>query len=590
MQQGVQSPDWSCLAEQLLVHIFEQQHNALDNCAAACTCTTWRAAVNSSHISSLHLHADQAPYGSHWKHFFASRRSFGHLRLTAGDKSVEGEVANNFGEPSSRSDSLQGIPLACDRLSVDTTFAGMLPQYIQQPAKVKQLAVTWDWNWVNWTKERLEVFAFPSLTHLAELTRLQIQAEKRYGSPPAELIQYNLNRCPKTLERITLDGLSLWHQDDQRSSIQLVLGSAAASLTCLELLRCHFGFGGSGISCLAHLISLSLQGSEVWGDPSDITMLTNLTLLDLSESEWDWPNSGRAPDMLLFTGRSALQVLKLSDCSLFNQQTALHLPCVVDLQLGWVPVSTGSSTLRIWTPCADEQCVFELLLHANLLVELDLSVNQLGSYLARTASQKLAERLGQLLSLCHHLQSFKFIGFSSGGPLEAEEMVIDRHNGACLHRLSLSNVRFRLLDLQNAVSLTSLALRNVDAAPDFTLVLPPWLQSFDFTGRFLFTPQARHVLLECTSLNKLRVVGKGVITLAQCNMPLLPISLRHLDIQTSRADRGWIDCCDWKCLNACTNIESLRLPSPEHLVGYLKAWVHGARHLHIVEFRTTFIV
>ena len=566
------------------MHVFEQQHNALDNCAAACTCATWRTAVNSSHISSLHLHAEQPPYGSHWKHFFASRRSFGHLRLTAGDRSLEGEVANNFGEPSSRSNSLQGIPLACDCLSVDTTFVGMLPQYMQQPAELKQLAVAWDCDWVHWTKERLEIFAFPNLTHLAELTRLQIRAENGFGSPPAELIQYNLNRCPETLEHITLDGLSLWHQDGQQSAIQLMLGSAAASLTCLELLRCKVGFGGSSVRCLAHLKSLSFQGSTVWADPSDITMLTDLTLLDLSESEWNWPKQRDHPLRLLFTGWSALQVLKLSNCSLFNQRTALHLPGVVDLQLDWVPVSIGSSTLRICTHCADEQCVFELLPHADLLVELDLSVNQLGSDIACASAQKLAECLERLLLLCHRLQSFKFTGFSSGGPLEAEEMVVSRHNSICLHRLSLSRVRFRLLDLQNAVNVTSLELHNVDAAPDFTLVLPPWLQSFEFTGTFLFTPQARHVLLGCTCLNKLRVVGQGAITVAQCNMPLLPISLRHLDIQASRADRGWIDCCDWKCLNACTNIEYLRLPSSEHLVGYLKAWVHDACHLHIVEF------
>ena len=163
-------------------------------------------------------------------------------------------------------------------------------------------------------------------------------------------------------------------------------------------------------------------------------------------------------------------------------------------------------------------------------------------------------------------------------------MVISRHNGACLHRLSLSRVSFWLLDLQNAVRLTSLALRDVDAAPDFTLVLPPWLQSFEFTGSYLFTPKARHVLLIYTCLNKLKVVGKGVAALAQFNMPLLPKTLCHLDVQTSRAERAWVDCCDWKCLNGCTNIEYLRLPSPEHLVGNLKAWVRGARHLHVVEF------
>ena len=183
------------------------------------------------------------------------------------------------------------------------------------------------------------------------------------------------------------------------------------------------------------------------------------------------------------------------------------------------------------------------------------------------------------------LQSFKFVGSSSGGNLDAEELVINRHNGACLHRLSLSRVTFRLLDLHNAVILTSLELHNVDAARHFTLVLPPWLQSFEFTSSYVFKPQARHVLLACTCLNKLKVVGKGFITLVQCNMSLLPKSLRHLDIHTiNRADRGWIDCCDWKALNACTNIEYLRLPSPEHLVGYLKSWVCSACHLHIVEF------
>ncbi len=579
MQQGVDSPDWSSLADQLLVHIFEQQHNALDNCAAACTCTTWRLAVNSSHISSLHLHADQAPYGSHWRHFFASRRSFGHLRLIAGDKSVEGEVANNFGEPSSRSDSLQGIPLACDCLSVDTTFADMLLQYIQQPAELKQLAVTWDCNWVNWTN--FDKFAFPDLTHLAELTKLQIRADSSgnwSGSQPAELIQHNLNRCPDTVERVTLDWLNLRNRDGQRSAILQVLGSAAASLTCLEMSRCAFRFGGSSISCLAHLKSLSLQGSEVWGDASDITRWTNLTLLNLSESKWNWTEGESV--MLLFNGWSALQVLKLSESSLFDSRSVLNLPNVVDLQLHWAPVSIGSSTLRICSNVVSHRWMADLLPHANLLVELDISVDQLGW----CKDSVFAERLGRLLSLCYRLQSFTFVGASSARLLDGEKLVVDRHSGACLQRLSLSQVFFRALDLQNAVHVTSLQLHNVDATPGFALLLPPRVQSFDFTGRYLFKPQARHVLLACTCLHKLKLVGNIVVPLGQFNMPLLPNSLRHLDIQSSRADRGWVDCCDWNCLNACTNIEYLRLPSPEHLVGNLKAWVHGARHLHIVEF------
>ena len=204
----------------------------------------------------------------------------------------------------------------------------MLPQYIQQPAKVKQLAVTWDWNWVNWTN--FDKFAFPDLILFADLTRLQIRAdrsENRFESQPAELIHHNLNRCPEMLQHVTLDSMNLRDRDGQRSTILQVLGSAAASLTCLEMSQCAFKFGRSSISCLAHLKSLSLQGSEIWGDPSDITTLTNSTVLDLSESIWNWPNSETAPVMLLFTGWSALQVLKLSECSLFDRQSTLN--CLV---------------------------------------------------------------------------------------------------------------------------------------------------------------------------------------------------------------------------------------------------------------------
>ena len=394
-----------------------------------------------------------------------------------------------------------------------------------------------------------EIFTFPNLTHLAELTTLQIRAENGYGCPSAELIQYNLDRCPETLEHVTLDDLGLWHIGGQPSAIQQMLGSTAASLTCLEMRHCEFSVGRSSISCLAHLKSLSFQGSTVWGDPSGITMLTNLTLLDLSESEWNCPTHfQRVPVVLLFTRWSALQLLKLSNCSLFERQSVLHLPGVVDLQLDWAPVSIGSSTLCICTHFVSHQWMSDLLPHARLLVELDISLDRLGWYSEYAESQMFAERLGRLLSLCPRVQSFTFTGISLAGFLKGEKLIIDRHSGACLHRLSLSRVSFQLLDLQNAFHLTSLELHDVNAAPDFTLVLPPRLQSFKYTGSYLFAPQARHMLLACTFLNKLTLEGKGVIALSQFDMPLLPNSLRHLDIQSARAERGWVDCCVFECL------------------------------------------
>ncbi len=133
-------------------------------------------------------------------------------------------------------------------------------------------------------------------------------------------------------------------------------------------------------------------------------------------------------------------VEELQSCSLFDSQSVLQLPNVVDLQLHWAPVSIGSITLRICSHLASHQWMADLLPHTNLLVELDIAVDQLDRYFNYSESHMFAERLGWLLSLCHHLQSFKFIGYSSAGNVDAEQMVVDRHNGACLHRLSLSTM------------------------------------------------------------------------------------------------------------------------------------------------------
>ncbi|KAL0045074.1 hypothetical protein WJX82_007373 [Trebouxia sp. C0006] len=51
---------WEQLPFDVLKLIFEIQANALDNCAAACTCKAWRDAVHSSQIHELRLHATSA--------------------------------------------------------------------------------------------------------------------------------------------------------------------------------------------------------------------------------------------------------------------------------------------------------------------------------------------------------------------------------------------------------------------------------------------------------------------------------------------------------------------------------------------------
>ena len=119
--------DWSGLSPQLLTEIFELQHNALDNCAAACVSSSWRTAVNSSRIIALHLHADFPSYNRNWRGFFTSRKSCGHLKLTHAITPADADsyvrawqdVQNCFTQ----------LPMDCDSLDIDGNFIGELHFY-----------------------------------------------------------------------------------------------------------------------------------------------------------------------------------------------------------------------------------------------------------------------------------------------------------------------------------------------------------------------------------------------------------------------------------------------------------------------------
>jgi len=62
---------------------FELQSNALDSCAAACTCKGWQAAVTDSPISTLHLHANGISNNKAFTACLATWCEAGQLKLTA---------------------------------------------------------------------------------------------------------------------------------------------------------------------------------------------------------------------------------------------------------------------------------------------------------------------------------------------------------------------------------------------------------------------------------------------------------------------------------------------------------------------------
>ena len=135
---------WSCLSTHLLINIFELQHNALDNCAAACVCSTWRTAVNSSHISSLHLHAVWPSFNRHWRSFFSSRVSIGHLKLTSDLEFLEDLQQGQdqvWEDIKANGCCLESIPIKTEVLDIGGDFGHGLHLYTDQHPDLKHLVV-----------------------------------------------------------------------------------------------------------------------------------------------------------------------------------------------------------------------------------------------------------------------------------------------------------------------------------------------------------------------------------------------------------------------------------------------------------------
>ncbi len=84
-----QPSEWASLPAQILGLAFEVQPQALDNCAAACSCKTWQAAVRCTLVKNLHLHASKPSEAEQWKSFLSSRTFVDKLQLTGAVSSID---------------------------------------------------------------------------------------------------------------------------------------------------------------------------------------------------------------------------------------------------------------------------------------------------------------------------------------------------------------------------------------------------------------------------------------------------------------------------------------------------------------------
>ncbi len=486
---------WADLSEQLLLRTFESQHNALDNCAAACACKSWRSAVNSSHIQSLHLHSHHLSDSWRMSSFFKSRCFVGELKLTAGHRSKE-EILTS----ANPSRNIPSVPLLCDFLHVDLSWAQLLHVHTDALAQVKHLVTTSNVHAAN------EQYAFADLRHLRQLKTLEVLAEdSNFEFHSADAIIHSMRQCPATLEQLAIDGQNICYRSDVSPSVECVLGTTLANLTCLDLTSAYLVLDKGSLTRFMHLRSLSFEQSEIYAaadNAANLTWLSRLTSLNLAESTWfDLKRSAAGnvehlPHSAAFTsfhGGPALKVLKIDGCNLFGRLTALHIPEVQDVQVYHHNHAIGINKVRVYRNylTLDEVMSLSCLPHcACFLVELRVVFQ---SVLHAAA---VVQGMQHLLSSCQSLQVLHLTNCGFKQPYhsyEQADLVLQDQQAVSLQDLRLQYFCFTQIDLCRACSLTSLVLKYVDAPhhTDCELFLPRSLRCFEFRGRALFAPSSK---------------------------------------------------------------------------------------------------
>ena len=477
------------------------------------------------------------------------------------------------------------VSLLCDSLHVETSWAQLLLVHTDALAQVKHLV----------TMPRVlaanEQYAFGELRNLTQLKTLKVLSEDMHHMTTefqADEIIHSLRQCPATLEQLAIDGQDLGYQNAAVAlSLEHVLGTTLAHLTCLELTNAFLVLDEGSLACFTHLRSLSFKASEVHAavnSAANLTWLSGLTTLNLRWSAWyDLKRSatgalddGRtfSPAFKSFHGWPALEVLKIDYCNLFGPSTALHIPEVQDVQVYHHNHVTDSNRVRVDRHYSDfdEAMSFSYLPHcACFLVDLRVVCSP------EMRSAAVVQGMQHLLSTCQSLQVL-LIGNNGGEQpyhsYEQADLVLQDQQAVSLQELRLRYFCFTQMDLRRACSLTSLVLECADAATfadmcytDCELFLPHSLRFFKFRGRAFFAPSSKFKLKDCDSLMKLVITPSSVWSDYAYNIPVLPSSLHHLEFaqRDSDGEEMWVNGRDWQCLSACTNLEHLTLPSKGYL-------------------------
>ena len=578
--------DWSSMSPQLLSSVFEMQNNALDNCAAACTCVHWRRVVSDSQITCLHLHADSPSYNSNWRSFFKSRRSIASLKLTSDIrqrcKTWEPLLTKSVEEGCC----LKHIPVGCSALSVSHDFLSV-PGCISHLVELQNVKLTYNPETLEPTFDPSMIQSdsgpLPNLSFLDHLEKLELHQENHASLFYAECSAHSFSTPSKVLpvEHLVLNEVSL---------CLYILDKVFTALTNLELIKCNVNEVHLMRFEIGSLRSLSLEGSQVEDDGACISDWTQLTFLRLTDSKWQ-SGADAVPSLKAFNGWPCLRVLHFSGCNLFDSYTDLQIGPEMHLQIDCVMPGIDCAELSVVDTHAHPDHIQGYIgnaLDAGCLVCLQVYFSDLPS----DGFASLASDMSSWLEACPHLQVLSLSAPHLWGyyPIPAVFAPSGAHV-ACLREVQLHHLPLGVLDVEEAFSLSVLKLKIDCSNALCRLCLPSSLVHFEFKGSFLFAGHGRSALCDCSLLTKLALSPFGVDPVqtgcTEYGMPRLPSSLTHLTFDWDVHELSLTTLMGGPpltCLQACTNLQRLTVPRQHYQSVLLEQFADAARHLHVFEY------
>ena len=413
--------------------------------------------------------------------------------------------------------------------------------------------------------------------------------------------------CPSTVQSLVLHGFgwSAYREESVALSVHALslLENYLPALTTLELGH-SVVTPGEDITCLSKLKSLGFWKSTILvNDELEVSLLTNLTLLNLSKARCIWENI-LAPILDTFIAWPALQILKADGCNLFGRRTNMDLTTVLEVHVDHFygvtePGLPGQQSYvhTAVSPGSPLQAAPPLLplTPGQLLREGVSKCKSIVGLVVDLYIQNTLHRLPELEPLfcpSAELCCIKSLDLINKYSTVTRSLTFLGDGFATLVNLSIAGLHpsKHVLDLQPLCCLTSLNVSNVDhAAPVLSIKLPFKLEVFKFTGVSLFLHSTEHNLDMLPCLTKLllwlpKALGPGAMpgyVEQDWHIPQLPTSLRHFSVQDV-GERFRCRDFDWSGLQRCPYLEHLTV-SCLPLSGQLTEWVRSARYLCVVD-------